>query len=85
MLCAFLWMYMLSSRRAVSFIDDLAYVRIAIKPEMYIPYTMVDNTLVLGCGDSVVLNDPITGQGANTASYCAEQLYATLMEYIDSE
>ena len=27
--------------------------------------------LVLGMGDAVVLNDPITGQGSNTASKCA--------------
>lgn len=60
--------------------DPLSYVRMAIKPEVRIPYTMVDGTPVIGCGDSVVLNDPITGQGANAASYCANALYNVLSE-----
>jgi flavin-dependent dehydrogenase len=36
--------------------------------------------LVIGCGDSVALNDPITGQGANAASHCADVLYNTILE-----
>lgn len=44
---------------------------------------MVHNTVVVECGDSVFLNDPITGQGCNLASYCAEQLYETLLEHKD--
>jgi flavin-dependent dehydrogenase len=63
-------------------VDPMAYNRIAIKPEVRIPYTTVSGNLILGCGDSVVLNDPITGQGANTASYCAEMLYNVLSENI---
>jgi flavin-dependent dehydrogenase len=45
---------------------------------------MLDDTLVLGCGDSVILADPITGQGCNTASYCAEQLFETLITHKES-
>ncbi|WP_414153036.1 hypothetical protein [Paenibacillus glucanolyticus] len=40
---------------------------------------MENHTLILGCGDSVFLTDPITGQGCNTASYAAEQIYETLL------
>ncbi|KRE99412.1 hypothetical protein ASG89_28030 [Paenibacillus sp. Soil766] len=61
-------------------VDPLAYTRMAIQPEVFIPYTMMDGTLVLGCGDSVVLNDPVTGQGANTASFCANVLYHVLSD-----
>jgi len=61
-------------------IDDMAYTRMAIKPELRIPYTMINQTLVIGCGDSVFLNDPITGQGANTTSYCAEELRKILVD-----
>jgi flavin-dependent dehydrogenase len=46
---------------------------------------MVKNKLVVGCGDSVFLNDPISGQGCNLSSYCAEQLYETLTEYKNSK
>jgi hypothetical protein len=61
-------------------VDDMAYTRMAIKPEVRIPYTTVNGTLVIGCGDSVALNDPITGQGANVASHCADVLYQTILE-----
>src|SRR5690606_38211009 len=55
------------------------------KPTVRIPYTMIGGKLVLGCGDSVVLNDPITGQGANCASYCADVLYDTIAEHYGQE
>ncbi|AEI43928.1 styrene monooxygenase/indole monooxygenase family protein [Paenibacillus mucilaginosus] len=60
--------------------DERGFVQIAVQPSVHRPYCTVGSTLVLGCGDSVVLNDPITGQGCNTASYCAEQLVLTLAE-----
>jgi hypothetical protein len=65
-------------------VDDMAYTRMAIKPVIRVPYTTMNNTLILGCGDSFALNDPITGQGANTASYCAEQLINLLIENSDA-
>lgn len=61
-------------------VDEMAYTRMAIKPEVRIPYTTVNGTLVIGCGDSAALNDPITGQGANVASHCADVLYTTILE-----
>lgn len=65
--------------------DDNAFLQTAITPVIRKPYSLVKNKLVVGCGDSVFLNDPITGQGCNLSSYCAEQLYETLMKYKDSK
>jgi hypothetical protein len=60
--------------------DEKAYMQIAYIPVVRKPYLMVKDKLVLGCGDSVFLNDPITGQGSNLASYCVEQLAETIIE-----
>lgn len=60
--------------------DDKAFLQIAITPEVRIPYTMINNRIVLGCGDSVILNDPITGQGSNLSSYCAQRLSDLLID-----
>ena len=38
---------------------------------------------VLGMGDVVVLNDPITGQGSNNASKCAASYLASILEHGD--
>lgn len=65
-------------------LDEAAYLQTAITPIIHRPYLMVNDTLVLGCGDSVFLADPITGQGCNTASYCAERLFKTLMAHKES-
>lgn len=62
-----------------SLADHGAYLQTAITPVIRRPYVMHNDTLVLGCGDSVFLADPITGQGCNTASYCSEQLVETLL------
>ncbi|MFC4099141.1 styrene monooxygenase/indole monooxygenase family protein [Paenibacillus xanthanilyticus] len=62
-------------------VDHHAYLQTAITPVVRRPYVMHGDKLILGCGDSAVLADPITGQGCNTASYCAEQLVATLMDH----
>jgi hypothetical protein len=64
--------------------DENGFLQIACIPVIRKPYLMIQDKLVLGCGDSVFLNDPITGQGSNLASFCAEQLYETIMEYKDS-
>lgn len=64
--------------------DDNAFLRVAIKPVIRKPYVTFKNKLVVGCGDSVFLNDPITGQGCNLSSYCAEKLYETLIQYRNS-
>ncbi|KRE49595.1 hypothetical protein ASG81_04270 [Paenibacillus sp. Soil522] len=67
-----------------SLVDEAAYLQAAITPVIHRPYLMLNGTLVLGCGDSVFLADPVTGQGCNTASYCAEQLFETLMAHKES-
>jgi hypothetical protein len=64
--------------------DEKAFLQVAIKPVIRKPYVTFNNKLVVGCGDSVFLNDPITGQGCNLSSYCAEQLYETLIQYKDA-
>ncbi len=64
--------------------DDNAFLQVAIKPVIRKPYVTFKNKLAVGCGDSVFLNDPITGQGCNLSSYCAEQLYETLIQYRNS-
>lgn len=60
--------------------DEQGFLQTAVTPVIRKPYLMVKDKLVIGCGDSVFLNDPITGQGCNLSSYSAEQLYETLME-----
>ncbi len=65
--------------------DSLSFLQLAISPVIRRPYTHYTNKIVLGCGDSVFLNDPITGQGCNLSSYCAEKLYETLLQYKHSE
>ncbi|MEC0258708.1 styrene monooxygenase/indole monooxygenase family protein [Paenibacillus lautus] len=65
-------------------IDENAFLQTAITPVIHRPYAIMDGTLILGCGDSVFLSDPITGQGCNTASYAAEQLYETLITHKES-
>lgn len=61
--------------------DENAFLQVAINPEIRKPYLTFNDKLIVGCGDSVFLNDPITGQGCNLSSYCAEQLYQTLIDY----
>lgn len=60
-------------------LDEQAYLQTAITSIIHRPYVMENHTLILGCGDSVFLTDPITGHGCNTASYAAEQIYETLL------
>jgi hypothetical protein len=63
--------------------DEKGFLQTAITPVIRKPYTIIQNKLAVGCGDSVFLNDPITGQGCNLTSYCAEKLYETLIEFKD--
>jgi len=54
-------------------IDPMATLQGAYNPVVREPLARLDNgTLVLGMADTVVANDPITAQGANMASLCAE-------------
>lgn len=45
--------------------------------------TLPSGGLVLGVGDVVIANDPITGQGSNTASKCAASYLASILEHGD--
>jgi hypothetical protein len=63
--------------------DEKGFLQTAITPVIRKPYTFIQNKIAVGCGDSVFLNDPITGQGCNLSSYCAEKLYETLIEFKD--
>jgi flavin-dependent dehydrogenase len=65
-------------------VDEKAWLQTAFTPVIRRPYLMLDGKLIVSCGDSVFLNDPITGQGCNTASFCAEKLYEILMNYRQS-
>jgi len=42
-----------------------------------------DSAAVLGMGDVVVANDPVTGQGANNAVRCAETYFRAIVEHGD--
>lgn len=39
--------------------------------------------VVMGIGDAVVLNDPLTGQGSNNASKCARVVYDSILNHGD--
>ncbi|HCA86953.1 MAG TPA: oxygenase [Streptomyces sp.] len=45
--------------------------------------TLPSGGLVLGVGDVVVANDPLTGQGSNTAAKCAASYLASILEHGD--
>jgi flavin-dependent dehydrogenase len=42
-----------------------------------------DSVAVLGMGDVVVANDPVTGQGSNNAVRCAEMYFRSIVEHGD--
>jgi hypothetical protein len=53
--------------------DDKAFLSGNITPTIRKPITQLDNgKYALGMGDCIVLNDPISGQGANAAIRCAD-------------
>lgn len=63
--------------------DEKGFLQTAVIPAIRKPYMNLEGRLVVGCGDSVFLNDPITGQDCNLASYCAEELAKTLLEHAE--
>ena len=46
--------------------------------------TLPSGALVLGMADTVVLNDPITGQGSNNAAKCAKVYLDAILEHGDA-
>ncbi|MDI3404552.1 styrene monooxygenase/indole monooxygenase family protein [Streptomyces cavernicola] len=45
--------------------------------------TLPSGGLVLGVGDTLVANDPVTGQGANSAAKCAASYLGSILEHGD--
>ncbi|WP_244486890.1 styrene monooxygenase/indole monooxygenase family protein [Aurantimonas sp. Leaf443] len=64
--------------------DDLGVLSGRFPPTVRKPIlTLPSGALALGMGDSVCLNDPITGQGANNASHCAALYRDAIVEHGD--
>lgn len=64
--------------------DDLGILAGRFPPTVRKPVLALPNGAVaLGMGDSVCLNDPITGQGSNNASHCAAAYLTAILEHGD--
>jgi hypothetical protein len=64
--------------------DDLGVLAGRFAPTVRKPIlTLPSGALALGMGDSVCLNDPITGQGSNNASHCAAAYLAAILAHGD--
>lgn len=64
--------------------DDLGIVSGRFPPTVRHPVaTLPSGAHVLGMADVVVLNDPITGQGANNASKCAASYLTSILDHGD--
>ncbi|GAB3718483.1 styrene monooxygenase/indole monooxygenase family protein [Nocardiopsis oceani] len=62
--------------------DPMAALRGGYTPAVREPVArLADGTPVLGMADSVVSNDPITAQGANMASLCAEVYRRAIVDH----
>ncbi|WP_406689686.1 styrene monooxygenase/indole monooxygenase family protein [Saccharopolyspora sp. ID03-671] len=62
--------------------DDGATLAGAVTPQVSKPIGQLPSgRLVLGLGDSVVLNDPVTGQGANAACHAAQIYLDSIVEH----
>ena len=67
--------------RSVELTDPNGVLTGRFAPEVRRPVGMLPGgTHVLGMADAVVLNDPITGQGANNAAKCAETYLEAILE-----
>jgi len=65
----------------VSLTDDRAFACDSLTPCVRDPIlTLPSGKLILGMGDSVIVNDPITGQGANSAAKCADIYLSSILE-----
>ncbi|NER32065.1 MAG: oxygenase [Symploca sp. SIO1C4] len=62
--------------------DELAWLRGAITPTVRHPIgRLPDGARVMGIGDAVILNDPISGQGANNATKMAHLVAQRIIEH----
>ena len=66
--------------RNVELTDDHGILSGCIVPTVRKPVAHVDGLPILGMADAVVLNDPITGQGANNAARSAEIYLEAILE-----
>jgi len=58
---------------AASLTDKEGYFCGAVTPTVRHPvFTLPSGRMVFGMGDALVVNDPITGQGSNSAAKCAD-------------
>jgi len=65
----------------VSLTDQCGFLTGSITPVVRKPVmTLPNGKKILGMGDTVVLNDSITGQGANSAAKCAEIYFKSILD-----
>jgi hypothetical protein len=70
--------------KGVVLTDELGVLAGRFAPTVRKPVlTLASGALALGMGDSVCLNDPITGQGSNNASHCAATYQAAILDHGD--
>lgn len=68
----------------ITLTDDLGVLSGRFPPTVRHPVaTLPSGAQVLGMADVVVLNDPLTGQGANNASKCAASYLTSILEHGD--
>lgn len=71
--------------RDVSLTDDNGTLAGRLSPTVRRPVGVLPSgAVVLGLADVVVLNDPITGQGANNAGKCAASYLNSILEHRDA-
>lgn len=62
--------------------DNQGYLAGSFAPTVRKPVlTLPSGNIVLGMGDAVVVNDPITGQGSNNAAKCAQVYLDQILEH----
>lgn len=68
--------------RDIELTDDNGILTGTVTPVVRKPVaTLPSGRKVLGLGDAVVLNDPITGQGSNNAAKCADIYLHSILEH----
>ena len=66
--------------------DDQGYLAGSFPPTVRKPVlTLPSGNIVLGMGDAVVVNDPITGQGSNNAAKCAQVYLDRILEHGEAQ
>lgn len=62
-------------------VDERATMQGGVKPEVRHPVaTLASGREIMGLGDAVILNDPITGQGSGTAAKAADHYLTRILE-----